>query len=699
MVGLVVVALLGGCSSGTTGLDDAGSLSPDGAGVAEIVDIPWLEAGAPDIAPPRLGPCPPGWRTVETPHAVVCEPYGETGVADCPTSDQAHFPGEPGCRRVGPACPADGLPSDLPADRPITYVLGGAPTGGDGSRARPHSDPTSIALGSLPNGTILALGVGLYDGGLRLPSGLGLYGACVAETVLTASTAHDTEGVLTAVGADVEIARLRIADAARRGLVVNGTGRHAILDSVVVERVAMMGLLGINGGSITANELVVRDTQPRARDGLWGRGFDVEGGGDGVITKGVLDGNRELGLYATRGSSLRVADIAVLRTQPQQSDLLFGRALALQEGAQVDAARAIFEGGHDVGINVLDTGTVLRIEDSIVRGTQSRRLDTGFGRGLSVQTEASALLARVVIDANREHGLFAHDSATVELTDVVVRDTRSREDDATFGRGLSAQLGATLAVTRGVVADNVQVGIFLETSAASTLRDVVVAGTRSSDADGRGGTGLNVQFGASVEVERALFERNRSAGVLVTEPDPMDASRDAEGTLLDVVIRDTEGRQVDGLFGRGLMAQLGARVTGTRLLVERNRAVGVFSGGADVSVEHVVVRDTLARDCATTTCAAEPFGMAAGSYVDATLGLRSFALRGAPLCGVQLALGGDVDLSEGVVEGFAIGACVQRPDYDLDRLTLGVAYRDNDANLQATDLPVPELADSGLPPP
>ena len=60
-------------------------------------------------APPVLTPCPPSWRTVTSANGIeTCDPYPESGYrTDC-AFDEAHWPGTPGCTRVGTACPADG---------------------------------------------------------------------------------------------------------------------------------------------------------------------------------------------------------------------------------------------------------------------------------------------------------------------------------------------------------------------------------------------------------------------------------------------------------------------------------------------------------------------------------------------------------------------------------------------------------------
>ncbi len=70
--------------------------------------------------------------------------------------------------------------------------------------------------------------------------------------------------------------------------------------------------------------------------------------------------------------------------------------------------------------------------------------------------------------------------------------------------------------------------------------------------------------------------------------------------------------------------------------------------------------------------------------------LGRFVVDGCDICGVHVARAGELDLTNGIVSGCALGACVQVEGFDVTRLQEDVRYRDNDVNLDATDLPVPE---------
>jgi len=113
-----------------------------------------------------------------------------------------------------------------------------------------------------------------------------------------------------------------------------------------------------------------------------------------------------------------------------------------------------------------------------------------------------------------------------------------------------------------------------------------------------------------------------------------------------------------------------------------------------VALSHLAVEDVAERMCAVDTCADEPAGTGIGAYDGAEVAVDRFSIVRAALCGVHLASGGALDISDGVVAENGIGACV-RGDYDVSRLTTGVIYRDNGVNLDSTVLPVPQ-PDTGV---
>lgn len=178
------VLVAGACSGGTG--DDA---TPD----ADVIAAPLPPAL------PALAPCPPGWREVDDdPDAIPgCDPWPEGGQAGC-AGDEAHFPGEPACARVGRACPAGEWAEDLPATG-VLYVRAGGAAGGVGTMAAPFGT-IAEAIAAAAAGTTIALGKGSYSEAVQVPGSVTLAGACVAETTVAATTFVMSSGTITIGG-------------------------------------------------------------------------------------------------------------------------------------------------------------------------------------------------------------------------------------------------------------------------------------------------------------------------------------------------------------------------------------------------------------------------------------------------------------------------------------------------------------------
>ena len=61
--------------------------------------------------------------------------------------------------------------------------------------------------------------------------------------------------------------------------------------------------------------------------------------------------------------------MAVRDTQSQENNGQFGRGLGVQDGAQVEVIRAVFERNRDVGVYNSGAGTVLILADAAMSAT------------------------------------------------------------------------------------------------------------------------------------------------------------------------------------------------------------------------------------------------------------------------------------------------------------------------------------------
>src|SRR5262245_37147956 len=93
-----LLGLLGACGSDETEKPPGPDAGPPDPGP---VDIPWLADGNPPIAGSASHACPEGFSLEQTDTGIiVCRPWPAGGPATC-SGAEAHFPGEPGCARVG----------------------------------------------------------------------------------------------------------------------------------------------------------------------------------------------------------------------------------------------------------------------------------------------------------------------------------------------------------------------------------------------------------------------------------------------------------------------------------------------------------------------------------------------------------------------------------------------------------------------
>jgi hypothetical protein len=313
---LVLLAILGlGCGNGSPGTDagDVVDAADDGGFDVPMPAPPvltpcpegWVEVPPdepdgvttcdpwPDGGPAVLTPCPDGWREVTDPETgtVACDPWPESGYEECTAVDEAHFPGEPGCVRVGTACaPGDDWATDLPGDRPIRYVLAGAPAGGDGTRASPFGT-IQEAMSGAPSGTVVALSKGTFDEVVVLPAGVTLWGACVAETLVASSVPAEDFGTINVWGRDVGVRNLRVSGR-RPGLQAVGRFRTALVEDVVVAEATHLGWFVNSAAVVQGRSIVVRDTRSREAGRDFGHGLSVQEGGVVEVQRGVFERNR-----------------------------------------------------------------------------------------------------------------------------------------------------------------------------------------------------------------------------------------------------------------------------------------------------------------------------------------------------------------------------------------------------------------------
>jgi hypothetical protein len=529
VLGPLVVALAASCGdadppevAADAGADDASATTPP---------VPAL---------PMLAPCPAGWREVPGEPA-TCDPWPATGPTDCPADDEAHFPGEPACARIGTDCPPDGVPANLPADQPVLHVRAGA-TDGDGTVAAPFGTVTegNSAAGT---STIVAIAAGTYDEVILARAGVTFRGACVADTTLTSSTPGrvQTDG-LVSVNRDgvVTLENLRIADAVRTAVGAGARRATVVLSDVAIVRVGPVGVAAVMA-DVDASSAIFRDIQP-APDGSTGRAV-VSLLGDLTLARVVVERAREIAVTG-EGPRASLTDVAI-RDAVLSEGLGTGRGAQLAPYDDLELERVVVEDAYDVGVFVL--ATLGRIDDVVVRRISSDAMGRG-GRGLEAVLASNLAVRQVLVEDVADTGVNFTDGPRARVEDLVVRRSSGRALDGQRGRGLNVQVGTVVDMSRLVLSELREGGVVLNNEGTvlrltdATITDMLPRACATSTCpDDPRGTALGSFRAAWLEVSRFVVARADLCGVHI--------GLDGEVDLGDGEIRGTEiGAcvQVDG---------------------------------------------------------------------------------------------------------------------------------------------------------
>jgi len=385
-------------------------------------------------APPVFTPCPEGWREVidEESGLVTCDPWPEGGPHEC-GDDEAHFPGEPMCSRIGTACPEGDWAEDLPTDVEVLYVLAGAGDGGDGTRESPYGS-IAEAVEAASSGTVVAVGKGIYDEAVNLPSGVILHGACVAETLVSPSEPSEEFGTVNVEGRNTGVRNLRVSGR-RIGVMLSGGPAFSIhLEDLLVEGAEVLGLLVTLGGSLSGRTMVVRDMLSRQSDDSLGRGLNVESGAKATVRRAVFERNRELGIFAaTAGTELTLEDVVVLDTLERAcavdgcAGFGVGDGLGALCGGRMELSRFRVSGSARCGL-ILAHGVYFDESGNRVLCDQGGTVDLHDGVisnnaiGVNIQTEGFD------IDRLTDNVIFRDNGIDLDMTDLPVPEMTVPED-------------------------------------------------------------------------------------------------------------------------------------------------------------------------------------------------------------------------------------------------------------------------------
>jgi hypothetical protein len=621
-------------------------------------------AGASLVTPPMWAECPSGWVRADVDGASICSPPPRLacgGASFQPVGASA-------CEPVDDRCSTDRFRESRDAARSYVFVDASAAAGGDGSEGAPFASVDSaLAAGA----TSLLLAEGDYTIGATVPDGLELRGVCAERTHLVAPAGR----LAILVGAGRTVALV--------GLSVTGTGiGPASRGTLVLDRVVLdAGLdgwgVGLNGGTLVADRVLVRAPHPSPGSSV-GLGISMIDGSSAVVTDLVVEDAHGVGVQV-EGSSFEGERVVVQRTRAEVESGLHGGGLSAAGSATLVLRDSLVSDVVDFGI-VAQVGSSLTLERVVIEDVVSAPAETS-GRGLEVWN-STANVGHLVIRRATAAGIFVREGGELHASDVLVEGTR---DLAGFGAGMLS-VGA-VELERALVRDTI-FGGFVIGGGPFVARDTSVR--RVTPANHWGGA-LACSDGASCTVARFHFEDLHTMGVVGV----------GAGTRLDLSEGLVRGVAVEEHYdiGRGLEVDVGASAVVRAVEISDVVETGIVAFGLDESGQYVegtrieltdvTVSGIAERACAASSCATEAGGTGVSALAGAAIVGQGLAVTGAPLCGVQVYDRASLDLSGGTIEQSAIGACVQIDGYDLARVVEGVRYVDNDRNVESASVYVP----------
>ena len=470
------------------------------------------------------------------------------------------------------------------------------------------------------------------------------------------------------------------------------------LNKLQAVRVADAEITGIfafgEGMELELEDVVIADIHARSGDGAFGWGISLEGGGRLRAERVVVARAREVGIFvANAANRADLVDIIVMDTRGSAGDNGRGNGFVVGPGSELEIERGLLARNREFAVLASGEDTRVELHHVVVRDTAESTPHGMGGYALSVRDGAEAVIAATIIERATEIGINVRGAgASTTLTDVVIRDTQGRPLDGEGGAAIVVAEGGALIADRLVASRNRERTVFVSDAGSSaTLRDAVLYDTLQAASEGDGGSGCDVEWGATLSLERSIVERSRGVAIVAFDPE-------TRLDLIDVRVRGTLADARNGLEGRGLVVQEGAHADLQRVLFEDNREVAVFVAGVDAValLREAVIRETLERLCAdpeSETWLEECTTSSAGTGVvvieSGRVELTDFAIVDNALIGVQLVSQGVIDTESGVIGRSLVGVNVQVEGFDLDRWFRDVRMEGNTIDIDWDAQPVP----------
>jgi hypothetical protein len=232
---------------------------------------------------------------------------------------------------------------------------------------------------------------------------------------------------------------------------------------------------------------------------------------DAAIDRVGIEGAPCAAVAVVNGGRVEGSDLVTARAATEE--VCTAIDVFADAGGHVELGRASLASGAAAGLLATGAGTVAALTDVSVTNLGTRS-PFPAPRALSVERGAALTAARVVVDGARFIGVYAVADARATLSDLLVTGGRT---PAERGRGVVVLDGATADVSRARIEGTAQLGAIAALDARLSLLGVRVTATRPADCEDctPGGVSVAAYSGARVEAEDFVIDNSALAGIQI----------------------------------------------------------------------------------------------------------------------------------------------------------------------------------------
>jgi hypothetical protein len=332
-------------------------------------------------------------------------------------------------------------------------------------------------------------------------TGFALYGLCAAQTILTATAPRSA--LITGAG---EIHHVTL----QGGTTTVEANAPMLLERVIIEQSGIEGLI-VRSATVSGMGVVIRPVP----------GAVAVIGGALHLAQSVVEGSGSRGIEVT-AATLRLDQVLIRDTAPGFNFL--GQAILLGQDALLIASQVDLA-GNGIGLQTVHPSARAIIRDSVVR--------EGRVPGYGIRVDDGALdLASTAIVQNGSGGLVVSVQGSAHAQQVLIQDNNRAR---TMAGALQVDQQGQCTLTSSWIDANLGIELFAIDSGSLELDDVIV---RGSAVDTTGYVAI-VIGGASLAARRVWVESGSPNGIWINTPP--DASQVSTASIEDLRVDHMKG--------------------------------------------------------------------------------------------------------------------------------------------------------------